>query len=103
MRSKANNIRRLKLCMLASVLEKVLRSRGNVVVPPPEKVMEESHKDFFDSLRKAVVHDAAASRTILMNGFSDGNGKGASSFVLSVSVPMKKNSKTNIKQKNKLC
>ncbi len=98
MKRKSENIKRLKLCVLASMLDAVLRSRGNVILPPPERNSEERCKDFFDSLRRAVVHDASMSKTILMNGFSSGKDKGSASVMLSVSLPMKKNKKN---QKNK--
>lgn len=93
------NSKRMELFLLASMLDTVLRSRGNVVDEPPARYNDEAHKDIMDSLRKADVHDVSVSRSILMDGL--GNGDGSTSVSFSVSLPEKKSSKKQFMSKNK--
>ena len=92
------NSKRMELFLLASMLDTVLRSRGNVVDEPPERCSDEAHKDIMDSLRKADVHDVSVSKAILMDGL--GNGDGSASYSLSLSLPAKKSVKKKFITKN---
>ena len=95
-----SNSKRMELFLLASMLDALMRSGGDVVNAPPERCGKAS-KDIFDTLRSAAVHDASASRRILMGGFADGKGEGAASFSLSVSLPMGRNIKKAASKKLK--
>ena len=92
------NSKRMELFLLASMLDALMRSRGDVVNAPPERC-EKKHKDIFDTLRNAAVHDASASRHILMSGFGNGKGEGAALFSLSVSLPMGRSNKKQFTSK----
>ena len=87
-----SNSKRMELFLLASMLDALMRTGGDAVNAPPERCSKAS-KDIFDTLRNVAVHDASASRQILMSGFGRGNGEGAASFSLSVSLPMGRSNK----------
>ena len=44
------NSKRMELFLLASMLDTVLRSRGNVVDEPPARCNDEAHKDIMDKI-----------------------------------------------------